>query len=161
MAKIPKFKSEKEEAEFWNKHSLADFDKELKPAKNVKMNKKLKTTNNRSKKTNESFWTHFILEAFCGYSFMRYKTMLTAPVDKTINDFLKKDGSKIKYKRRKNTSYIDAKPCNSPNQPHPDNCLNYNNKTQLCPFFLWTQVEDHEYKTMIKALEKLPDKKNL
>lgn len=33
--KIPKFKSDKEAAKFWNTHSLADFEKELKPAKDV------------------------------------------------------------------------------------------------------------------------------
>jgi len=33
MAKIPKFKSEKEEALFWEKHDLTEFEKELKPVK--------------------------------------------------------------------------------------------------------------------------------
>lgn len=35
MKKIPKFKTDKETAEFWDKHSLADFEEELKPAKDV------------------------------------------------------------------------------------------------------------------------------
>lgn len=35
MPKIPKFKSDKEIAEFWDTHSLADFEKELRPAKDV------------------------------------------------------------------------------------------------------------------------------
>lgn len=35
MAKIPKFKSDKEIREFWDTHSLADFNEELRPAKNV------------------------------------------------------------------------------------------------------------------------------
>lgn len=35
MAKIPKFKTDKEIAQFWDTHSLADFEKELRPAKNV------------------------------------------------------------------------------------------------------------------------------
>lgn len=35
MAKIPKFKSDKEAREFWDTHSLADFEKDLRPAKGV------------------------------------------------------------------------------------------------------------------------------
>jgi len=35
MAKIPKFKSDKEAAEFWDTHSLADYEEDLKPAKDV------------------------------------------------------------------------------------------------------------------------------
>lgn len=35
MAKIPKFKSDKEIQEFWNTHSLADYEEDLKPAKDV------------------------------------------------------------------------------------------------------------------------------
>ncbi len=35
IKKIPKFKSDKEAAEFWGTHSLADFEDELKPAKEV------------------------------------------------------------------------------------------------------------------------------
>lgn len=35
MAKIPKFKSDKEAAEFWDTHSLADYEEDLKPAKNI------------------------------------------------------------------------------------------------------------------------------
>lgn len=35
MARIPQFKSDKEAAEFWDTHSLADFEKELRPAKDV------------------------------------------------------------------------------------------------------------------------------
>ena len=35
MAKIPKFKSDKELAKFWDTHSLADFEKDLAPAKGV------------------------------------------------------------------------------------------------------------------------------
>jgi len=33
MAKIPKFKSDKELAKFWDTHSLADFEEDLVPAK--------------------------------------------------------------------------------------------------------------------------------
>jgi len=36
MAKIPKFKSDKEAAAFWDTHSLADFDEELVVAKNIR-----------------------------------------------------------------------------------------------------------------------------
>ncbi|OGR57260.1 MAG: hypothetical protein A3I11_09285 [Elusimicrobia bacterium RIFCSPLOWO2_02_FULL_39_32] len=32
MSKIPKFKSDKEIREFWNKHSLSDYEEDLKPA---------------------------------------------------------------------------------------------------------------------------------
>lgn len=35
MAKIPKFKSDKEAREFWDTHSLADFEEDLRPAKDV------------------------------------------------------------------------------------------------------------------------------
>jgi len=35
MARIPKFKTEKEIADFWDTHSLADFEDELRPAKDV------------------------------------------------------------------------------------------------------------------------------
>ena len=35
MAKIPRFKSDKEAAEFWDTHSLTDFTEDLRPAKNV------------------------------------------------------------------------------------------------------------------------------
>ena len=35
MAKIPKFKSDKEVAEFWDTHSLADYDEDLKPTKDL------------------------------------------------------------------------------------------------------------------------------
>lgn len=35
MAKIPKFKSDEEAAEFWNNHSLADYEEELEPADDV------------------------------------------------------------------------------------------------------------------------------
>ena len=35
MAKIPKFKTDKEIAEFWDTHSLADFEDELEIAKDV------------------------------------------------------------------------------------------------------------------------------
>jgi predicted DNA binding CopG/RHH family protein len=35
MAKIPKFKSDKELAKFWDTHSLADFEEDLVPAKKV------------------------------------------------------------------------------------------------------------------------------
>lgn len=35
MAKIPKFKIDKEIAQFWDTHSLADFEEELRPAKDV------------------------------------------------------------------------------------------------------------------------------
>ena len=32
MAKIPKFKNDEEIREFWDKHSLSDFEEDLKPA---------------------------------------------------------------------------------------------------------------------------------
>ena len=32
MAKIPKFKSDKEAAQFWDTHSLTDYEEDLKPA---------------------------------------------------------------------------------------------------------------------------------
>ena len=32
MAKIPKFKSDREIREFWDKHSLSDFENDLEPA---------------------------------------------------------------------------------------------------------------------------------
>lgn len=35
MGSIPRFKSDKEAAAFWDTHSLADFEKELRPAKEV------------------------------------------------------------------------------------------------------------------------------
>ncbi len=35
VKKIPKFKSDEEIAKFWNTHSLADFEHELRPAKDV------------------------------------------------------------------------------------------------------------------------------
>ncbi len=35
VAKIPKFKSDKEVAKFWDTHSLADFEEELRPAKDL------------------------------------------------------------------------------------------------------------------------------
>ena len=35
MAKIPKFKSDKELAKFWDTHSLADFEEDLTTAKGV------------------------------------------------------------------------------------------------------------------------------
>jgi len=35
MAKIPKFKSDKELAKFWDTHSLANFEEDLVPAKGV------------------------------------------------------------------------------------------------------------------------------
>lgn len=35
MAKISKFKSDKEVREFWATHSLADFEEDLRPVKNV------------------------------------------------------------------------------------------------------------------------------
>ena len=35
MAKIPKFKSDKEAAQFWDTHSLTDFEEDLRPAKDV------------------------------------------------------------------------------------------------------------------------------
>ncbi len=35
MAKIPKFRTEKEIADFWDTHSLADFEEDLTPAKDV------------------------------------------------------------------------------------------------------------------------------
>ncbi len=35
MARIPKFKTDKEIAEFWDTHSLADFEEELRPAKDI------------------------------------------------------------------------------------------------------------------------------
>lgn len=35
MARIPKFKSEKEIREFWDTHSLADHEEDLKPARDV------------------------------------------------------------------------------------------------------------------------------
>lgn len=35
MAKIPKFKSDKEAAEFWDTHSLVDYEEDLKSAKDV------------------------------------------------------------------------------------------------------------------------------
>lgn len=35
MAKIPKFKSDKEARKFWDKHSLSDFEKDLQSAKDV------------------------------------------------------------------------------------------------------------------------------
>ena len=35
MGKIPSFKSDQETAKFWDTHSLADFEKELRPAKDV------------------------------------------------------------------------------------------------------------------------------
>ncbi len=35
MARIPRFKSDKEAAEFWDTHSLADFESELHPAKGI------------------------------------------------------------------------------------------------------------------------------
>jgi predicted DNA binding CopG/RHH family protein len=35
MAKIPQFKSDRETAQFWDTHSLADFEDELRPAKDV------------------------------------------------------------------------------------------------------------------------------
>jgi len=35
MAKIPRFKSDKEARAFWDTHSLADFEEDLRPAKNV------------------------------------------------------------------------------------------------------------------------------
>jgi len=35
MAKIPKFKTIREEAEFWDTHDLTDYAEDLRPAKNV------------------------------------------------------------------------------------------------------------------------------
>ncbi|MCK4423455.1 MAG: hypothetical protein KAV18_05225 [Candidatus Omnitrophica bacterium] len=35
MAPIPKFKTDKEAAKFWDTHSLADFEKDLQPAQNI------------------------------------------------------------------------------------------------------------------------------
>ncbi len=105
------------------------------------------------KKTNTDIWTHFILEAFCGYEFMRYKTMSVAPMPKNIKNFFEKN-YKLEYKRIKNNSYIDAKPCDTPNNPHPDKCLRYEQKHRFCPFFLWASVEEDEYKTMLKAWKK-------
>jgi predicted DNA binding CopG/RHH family protein len=35
MAKIPRFTSDKDAATFWDTHSLADFEDELRPARNV------------------------------------------------------------------------------------------------------------------------------
>ncbi len=35
MARIPKFKSDKEAAEFWDTHSLVDYDEDLKPTKDL------------------------------------------------------------------------------------------------------------------------------
>lgn len=35
MPRIPKFKTDKEAAAFWDTHSLADFEEELRPAKNI------------------------------------------------------------------------------------------------------------------------------
>lgn len=35
MARIPKFKTDKEIAEFWDTHSLADFEEELRLAKDI------------------------------------------------------------------------------------------------------------------------------
>ncbi|MBI1882750.1 MAG: hypothetical protein HYS08_00885 [Chlamydiae bacterium] len=35
MAKIPKFKSDKEAAEFWDTHSLADYEEDLRPANDI------------------------------------------------------------------------------------------------------------------------------
>lgn len=35
MTRIPKFKSDKEIRDFWDTHSLADYEEDLKPAKNV------------------------------------------------------------------------------------------------------------------------------
>ena len=35
MTKIPKFKSDKDLAKFWDTHSLADFEEDLAPAKGV------------------------------------------------------------------------------------------------------------------------------
>lgn len=35
MAKIPRFKTKKEEVEFWDTHSLADYEEDLSPARNV------------------------------------------------------------------------------------------------------------------------------
>lgn len=35
MARIPKFKSDKEVRGFWDTHSLADYEEDLKPVKNV------------------------------------------------------------------------------------------------------------------------------
>ncbi len=35
MTKIPKFKSDKELAQFWDKHSLADFEEDLIPGKDT------------------------------------------------------------------------------------------------------------------------------
>ena len=35
MERIPRFRSDREAAEFWDTHSLADFEKELRPAKEV------------------------------------------------------------------------------------------------------------------------------
>ena len=35
MVKIPKFKTDKEAAKFWDTHSLVDFEKDLQPAQNI------------------------------------------------------------------------------------------------------------------------------
>lgn len=35
MAKIPKFKSDKEAAQFWDTHRLTDYEEDLKPADTV------------------------------------------------------------------------------------------------------------------------------
>ena len=35
MKKIPKFKTEKEERDFWDKHSIADYEDELKPVNKI------------------------------------------------------------------------------------------------------------------------------
>ena len=35
MARIPKFKTDEEIAEFWDTHDLTDFEEELRPAKDI------------------------------------------------------------------------------------------------------------------------------
>jgi len=35
LKKIPKFKTEKEERDFWDKHSIADYEDELKPVNKI------------------------------------------------------------------------------------------------------------------------------
>ena len=104
----------------------------------------------------EQVWTHFILEAFCGYSFMH---ILVSSVN--AKDFMKEGlakNKKIKYRRIKNKDYIEAKPCDLPGKPHPDKCMSSKEEHKLCPFFLWSSVGDYEYKAMIRAWEKMPRK---
>lgn len=115
-------------------------------------NKELKK--GKKKKESDGFWTHFIIEAFCGYDFMHTKTMLISKTTK-VDDLLKKLSSNrpTKYKRVKNTSYRKGTPCKYPDRPHPDRCLN--RKGRLCPFFLWAKVDDLGYRAMLEAWERV------